>query len=119
MVAAVRDRADLMWEAFQTSSRMTARFYRMYRPEATMYEPEDIVPLLNAGGVCYVVMGTHGVGAWRSEARGTQDINFLIAKRDHAKAVRIIREAFRELEMIDATVVTRFRDPKLDKVVID
>ncbi len=119
MVAAIKDRGQLLWEAFHISSQMTARFYRMYRPEATMYEPEDIVPMLNAGKISYLVMGTHGVGAWRSEPRGTQDIDFLVVKRDHAKAVKIIREAFPKLEVIDATVVTRFRDPELDKVVID
>ena len=46
-MVAIKDRGQLLWEAFHTSSQMTARFYRMYRPEATMYEPEDIVPMLN------------------------------------------------------------------------
>lgn len=119
MVAATKDRGQLLWESFQTSSQLTARFYRMYRPEATMYEPEDIVPLLNAGHIRYIVMGTHGVGAWRSEPRATQDIDFLVAKKDHAKAVRILRQAFPKLDVVDASVVTRFRDRDLDKVVID
>jgi len=91
----------------------------MYRPGATMYFPEEIIPVLNKAGVRFLLMGTHGVGAWRSEPRATQDVDFLIAARDHAKAVRAIRAAYPELEVIEGVVVTRFKDKDLDKVVID
>ncbi len=119
MVAAVKSRSQILAEAMHLSSDLTASFYRMYRRGANVYLPEEIIPLLQRANVRFIVMGTHGVGAWRSEPRATQDVDFLVAKRDHAKAVRAVKGAFPELEIIEATVVTRFKDTSLDKVVID
>jgi hypothetical protein len=91
----------------------------MYRPGETKMTPEEIIPILNKAGVKYVLMGTHGVGGWRSEARATDDVDFLIQKRYHAKAVRAIQQTFPELEMHDLAMVTRFVDPATKKVVVD
>lgn len=84
-----------------------------------MYVPENILPVLDNASIRYIVMGTHGVGAWRKGARATQDVDFLIVSRDHAKAVDAVHKAFPELEVIEAVVVTRFRDASIDEVVID
>lgn len=115
---------------------LTARCYRLreemrrslprairdaMRPaRVTVYDPEAIVRLLNQGKVRFVLMGTHGIVGWRSETRATDDIDVLIANRDHAKAVRIIRRAFPQLRAVDVpNVVTRFLEPGIKDPVID
>lgn len=106
-------------EALRTSSRLTRTYYRMYRPGEIKVTPEEVIPVLNRAGVKFVLMGTHGVGGWRSEPRATDDVDFLIQKRYHRKAVRAIQEAFPTLETTDQQVVTRFVDPTTKRVVID
>ena len=105
--------------AFGISSWLTTLYFRMHRPGVYMVPAEKVVKLLKDAKVHFVVMGTHGVGGWRSEPRATQDVDVLIAKRDHAKAVRIVHKAFPELLEEDFPVVTRFTDPDLDLVVLD
>ncbi len=84
-----------------------------------MYEPELIIRLLNKAKIKFIVMGTHGIGGWRSEPRATHDVDCLVALKDYAKAVHVVREAFPELEVADWKVVTRFRDTVTGNVVID
>src|SRR5260370_4702780 len=91
----------------------------MYRKGAAMISPKKIIRLLNEAGVRFVLMGTHGLGGWRSKARATEDVDVLVAKKDHAKAVRILREAFPTLVVIDGVIVTRFKDPVTDEPRID
>ncbi len=119
MITRARTRSQLLMQSMQISSMLTARFYRMYRKGAIMAKPEKVIELLNRNGIRFVVMGTHGVGAWRSEPRATMDIDVLIAARDHAKASRVIEEAFPHLERVEAAGVTRFMDLNLNKVLID
>jgi hypothetical protein len=118
MVAVAPKSAPNHLQALQTSSMLTARWYRV-RPEATMYEVETIIRLLNKAKVKFVVMGTHGLVGWRSEPRATHDVDILTAWRDYGKAVRVIHKAFPELEMEDWKVVTRFRDKVTENIVID
>ena len=75
--------------------------------------------MLHEAGVIGLLLGTHGIGGYRSEPRATQDVDVLIKKKDHAKAVRAMREAFPKLEMRDTPVVTRFVDPHNGKPVIE
>src|SRR5207249_4499272 len=70
-------------------------------------------------GVIGLLLGTHGVGGYRSEARATQDVDLLIKRKDHGKAIQAIQKAFPKLEIHDTPVVTRFIDPKNGKSVID
>jgi hypothetical protein len=91
----------------------------MYRPGRTMITPEKVIAVLNDAGIRFVLMGTHGIGGWRSEARATDDIDFLIQKRYHRKAIRAIQHAFPHLEVKEQKFVTRFLDPKTRIVVVD
>src|SRR5262245_41619407 len=88
-------------EALHTSSQLTVIFRRMYQREAAMVTPEDVIALLHQAGVNCVLMGTHGLGGWRSEARATQDVDVLVTKRDIRKAVRALRTAYPNLEVHD------------------
>ncbi|MBI3409284.1 MAG: hypothetical protein HY040_13135 [Planctomycetes bacterium] len=106
-------------DALRDSIRLTQTFYRMYRSGQRMITPEEIIAVLNDAGVKFVLMGTYGVGGWRSEPRATDDVDFLIQKSSHTRAIEAIQKAFPTLKMLDQTVVTRFVDPTTKRVVID
>lgn len=101
------------------SAQMTAAYLRMYQREAIFIQPEDVIELLRKAEVHFVLMGTHGVGAWRSEPRATQDVDVLVTKRDLRKAIRAIHQTYPNLTIDDGVVVARFADPKTGKAVID
>ncbi len=105
--------------ALRKSSRLTAIFRRMYKPQAAMVTPEAVIRVLNRAKVKFILMGTHGIGGWRSEPRATQDVDALIQKSHHRKAVAAIKKAFPDLAMQDLPAVTRFLDPGDGKPVID
>src|SRR6516225_5621358 len=73
--------------ALTKSSQLTTIFRRMYKPKAAMITPEAVIKILNKAKVKFVLMGTHGIGGWRSEPRATQDVDVLILKSHHRKAV--------------------------------
>jgi hypothetical protein len=106
-------------EALNTSSFLTTVYRQMYQPMAARIAPTRVVKVLREAGVVGLLLGTHGVGGYRSEPRATQDVDVLIKKKDHAKAIRAIQEAFPKLEVNDTPVVTRFVDPHSGKPVID
>jgi len=105
--------------ALKTSSFLTAYFRRKHTPGAAMISPEDVIEALNKAQVSFVVMGTHGSGAWRSEPRATQDVDVLVVRKDHNKAVRALSSKYPNLDVQDGPVVTRFVDPATKKPVID
>src|SRR5215212_2459105 len=96
-IAGVSVRDHLL--ALSISSELTTYFRRKFQPGSAMIIPEDIFPLFNHGKIKFVLMGVHGINGWRDEARATQDIDFLIAKKDHAKAIRIVQRAYPALLM--------------------
>jgi hypothetical protein len=79
--------------------------------------PKDIVPLLERLKVEYVVMGLYGISGWLKEPRATQDVDVLIAKRHHKKAVHAVLNAFPGLTTRDTPVVLRFLED--DEPVLD
>jgi hypothetical protein len=91
----------------------------MYEPRATQVVAKKVVKVLREAGVVGLLLGTHGVAGYRSQARATQDVDVLIKKKDHAKAMRAIRGAYPKLQVQDTPVVTRFLDPRTEKPVID
>jgi hypothetical protein len=105
--------------ALGKSSQLTAIFRRMYKPQAPMVTPEAVIKVLNKAKVKFVLMGTHGIGGWRSEPRATQDVDVLVSKSHHRKGVAAVRKAFPDLDVQDLPAVTRFSDPTDGKPVID
>lgn len=106
-------------EALRLSSVLTETYRHMYRPTSAMVNPKDVIERLNQAGVKFVLMGTHGIGGWRDEPRATQDVDILVQKRHHRKAVNALRQAYPELTVQDQVAVTRFIDPATGKGVID
>jgi len=106
-------------QALQISSMLTESFYEMRRTTPAMAKPKVVIRALNQAGVKFVVMGTHGIAGYRSEPRATQDVDVLVTKRDHQKAVTAIRKAFPKLGVLETPGVTRFTHPATGKGVID
>ncbi len=52
--------------------------------------PEDIVPILDAAGIEFVLVGAHGIGGWLVQTRATQDVDVLIRVKDGKKAAEAI-----------------------------
>lgn len=97
------------------------RLREAVRPRGgSVYPPEPIIRLLNQAKVKYVLIGTHGLIGWRSESRATHDVDVLIAKKHHARAVQAIHEAYPHLKVVDVpNVVTHFVEPAIQESVID
>lgn len=98
---------------------LTRTQYRMHRPDAMQVEPNELIRVLNRSGVKFVLMGQHGISGWLSEPRATRDVDVVVQKRHHAKAVRAIQAAWPELIKKEFPVVTRFLDPANQEPVID
>jgi hypothetical protein len=105
--------------ALGISGMLTQTWRRMYRPMAVQVTPEGVLAALHQAGVRPVLMGTHGIGGWRSQARATQDVDVLVRKKDIRRAVSALQAAYPDLEVRDTLVVTRFWDSSINDVVID
>jgi hypothetical protein len=103
----------------QISSDLTCLFRRMKQRNEAMITPQGVIAVLYQVGVRCVLMGTHGIVVWRSEARATQDVGVLVRKKDIAKAVRALGAAYPQLTVSDTPVVTRFIDPATKEAVIN
>ncbi len=100
----------------RVSQELTGSFYAMYGGGTMIASPEKVIETLKRANVRFVVMGTHGVGFWRTQARATEDVDVLVSKRDLKKAVRALHEEFPTLDIVDGVVGTRFIDP-ISKIV--
>lgn len=105
--------------ALRRSTEITRTLRKMYRPEIRMIAPADVISVLNAAGVHFMLMGNYGITGWRDEARATEDVDVLVQTRDHRKAVQAIQTAFPRLQVADLDAVTRFLDPERAIAVID
>jgi hypothetical protein len=119
MIAAVSAKSGVHYKALATSSFLTRCHYRTHLRGTEMIDPWEVIQLLLKVGVKFVVMGTHGIGGYRSEPRATQDVDLLVTKKDHVRAVRILTRRFPQLEVRDSPVATRFTEPDSGNSVID
>lgn len=106
-------------ESLQMSSRLTEICRRMHHPGTSMVTPEEVIELLNAAKVKFVVMGNYGVGTWRDEPRATQDVDVLVQRSHLGRAIKVFEGAFPHLMVEDFPPVTRFIDPETNKSVLD
>lgn len=105
--------------ALATTSFLSETYRRMYNPDAAKIEPEAVIRVLNQAGVKFVLMGAHGIGGWMQNPRATRDVDVLVQKSHHKKAVRAIEQGFPALVRQEHAAVTRFIDPADQKVAID
>jgi hypothetical protein len=81
--------------------------------------PEDVIGLLNKERISFVLVGAYGLAGWRKEARGTEDVDVVVAAKQVKKAVRILCVAFPQLEAVELPVVVRLRARTSGDVAID
>jgi hypothetical protein len=104
---------DVHRQSLATSTALSV----YYMPE--LITPLEVIRLLNAAKVRFVLLGAHGIGGWMRKPRATQDVDVLVAARGVRKAVRELLAAFPNLEAEEHEVVTRLRDRKSKEVAID
>lgn len=106
-------------EALHTSSKLTRWFRKGREPEVLKVTVENVIAALNRAGIRPILMGTYGIGGYRSEARATEDVDVLVRKHEVRKAVRVLEQEFPYLEVVDTPVVARFRNEATMKIVLD
>ena len=84
-----------------------------------MVTPFEVISVLNAEGIDFMLIGAHAIVDWMPEARATKDVDVLVATRHHKKATCALLAAFPQLEADDMPVVTRLRDVQTRKILID
>jgi hypothetical protein len=84
-----------------------------------MISPLDVIRVLNAAKVSFVLVGAHGVAGWMKKPRATQDVDVVVAERHLKKAIKALTAAFPQLEAEDTEVVIRLRDRDTAEVAID
>jgi hypothetical protein len=84
-----------------------------------MIEPAQVIRVLNANKISFVLVGLHGLSVWMREPRGTKDVDEIVATKHVKKAVRALLAAFPQLEAVDLEVVTRLKEKETEDVLID
>ncbi len=72
--------------------------------------PDEIIPILKAANIEFVLAGAHGVGGWLAETRATQDVDFIIRLQDARKAVEAVNSKMPQLEVEKHPDVIRFKN---------
>jgi len=70
--------------------------------------PEDVIPILKAVGLEFVLVGAHGIGGWLVQTRATQDVDILVRVKDAKKAADAILNVL-PLQMEKHLDVWRFK----------
>jgi hypothetical protein len=104
---------DIHAQSLATSSALS----EYYVPN--LITPLQVIHVLNAAKVRFMLLGAHGLGGWMGKPRATEDVDVLVGTRGHKKAVRALLTAFPHLQAEDHEVVTRLRDPETGTIVID
>jgi hypothetical protein len=81
--------------------------------------PLDVIAVLNREGVSFVLVGAYGLAGWTKKPRATEDVDVIVAGRQHKKAIKALLAAFPHLRADDQEVVTRLRDLETQEVAID
>jgi hypothetical protein len=81
--------------------------------------PLEVIGSLNKQGVRFTLVGAYGIGGWIKKSRATEDVDVIVAARDHKKALTALLAAFPYLQADDHEVVTRLRDSETLQVAID
>jgi hypothetical protein len=77
--------------------------------------PLDAIRLLNHSHITFMLIGSHARGGWMDEPRASNDVDFLISRRQHRKAVKALMKAYPRLQIIEDLRATRLYDPAANK----
>jgi hypothetical protein len=119
------------WEAMKARSRnlrpeqavrecayLSAEYRRRWgMPEISL---DKIITALQARKVPFVLTGAYGIATWTGRPRSTHDVDILVRTgRNHARAVKAIKELYPELEMRNFAGLAAFFVPGETESVID
>lgn len=107
------------WNALSVCSELADYYRRTWEPKAVKVNAKIVVDLLCDAEIDFVMIGAHGISGWRSQPQSSQDVDLLIARHQHSRAVDVISKRFRRLMRSDDSNATRFADPVSRKTVID
>jgi hypothetical protein len=88
-----------------------------YLPNAV--SPLQMIRVLNAAGIRFVLLGCHSIGGWMDEPRASEDVDVLVSARGVRKAVRDLLTAFSHLEEDEGEAFVHLRDRKTRAAAID
>src|SRR5438874_2743923 len=108
----------MTFQAFQAQCLKDSTLLSKWYLE-NMIEPAQVIRVLNANKISFVLAGLHGLSAWMREPRGTKDVDVIVAAKHVKKAVRVLLAAFPSLEAVDLEVVTRLKDKETEDILID
>jgi hypothetical protein len=104
---------EIHQRSLRTSTALTALYKERY------VSPLEVIAVLNAAKVSFVLVGAHGIAGWMREPRATQDVDVVVAERHLKKATRALREAFPHLVPLDLEAVIRLCDRETGEPAID
>lgn len=107
--------------AVRLSEEITKTQWRlMKKPEPAKIELRAILQTLTDKRIPFVLTGAHALGGWTGDPRATHDVDILVkGGRNHARAVKALRELYPHLEVHTFFGVTGFFVPGDKKSVID
>ncbi len=70
--------------------------------------PADVVPVLAAQKIDYMLVGAHGLSGWLMQARGTMDVDILLRDKDKSKASQALLARHTDLVLEKCPQVWRF-----------
>jgi hypothetical protein len=107
--------------AVREAAFLSEQYRRMWRSGSkTMIELAAVVRQLRLKKIPFVLTGAHGIAGWTGRPRSTHDIDILVKSgRNHARAVKAIRELYPQLEVRPLRWLTAFFVPGETESVID
>lgn len=81
--------------------------------------PLEVIRVLNAAKVRFMLVGTHALGGWTGKPRTTTDVDLLIGARLHKRAVRVLLAAFPQLRNDEHDDETRLCYTETGQALID
>jgi hypothetical protein len=82
-------------------------------------DPLAVISVLNRNAIRFVLIGLYAFAGWMKEPRASADVDVIVPKRQHNKAVNALECAFPQLKVDDHATVTRLREHDSHGVGID
>jgi hypothetical protein len=112
-MAVITRQRNVHGDCLAGSTAISAYYVKNFIP------PLEVIRVLNAAQVRFMLVGAHGIGGWHDEARATQDVVIVVGFRHHQKATRALIAAYPQLAVDDQEVAVRLSDPETGKAVIE
>jgi len=109
-------------EAIQESFSLQKQFRWQWRSNmpASPVELNQVLRTLTQKRIPFVLTGANAIGGWTGRPRSTHDVDILVKSgRNHARAVKALRELYPELEVHTLGARTAFFVPGEKESVID